>query len=48
MIKIENTIFISYRRANAAWALAIYQYLTQNAYDVFLILRELDQVILSE
>ena len=35
MIKIENTIFISYRRANAAWALAIYQYLTQNAYDVF-------------
>jgi hypothetical protein len=32
---IEKTVFISYRRTNASWALAIYQHLTQNGYDVF-------------
>jgi TIR domain len=32
---IEKIVFISYRRTNASWALAIYQHLTQNGYDVF-------------
>jgi len=31
----EKTVFISYRRTNAPWALAIYQDLTHNGYDVF-------------
>ena len=35
MPRIEKTIFISYRRTNAPWALAIYQHLTQHGYDVF-------------
>jgi len=35
MGRIEKTVFISYRRANAPWALAIYQYLNQRGYDVF-------------
>ena len=33
--RIENTVFISYRRTNLPWALAIYQNLTQHGYDVF-------------
>lgn len=33
--RIEKTVFISYRRTNSAWALAIYQNLTANGYDVF-------------
>ncbi len=33
--RIEKTVFISYRRANAAWALAIFQSLTHHGYDVF-------------
>jgi len=32
---IQKSIFISYRRTNAPWALAIYQNLTLNGYDVF-------------
>jgi hypothetical protein len=32
---IEKTVFISYRRTNLPWALAIYQNLTANGYDVF-------------
>lgn len=36
MERIEKTVFISYRRTNFAWALAVYQDLTQHAYDVFL------------
>jgi tetratricopeptide (TPR) repeat protein len=32
---IEKTLFISYRRTNVAWALAIFQNLTQHGYDVF-------------
>ena len=32
---IEKSVFISYRRTNAPWALAIYQYLTRFGYDVF-------------
>ena len=35
MERIEKTVFLSYRRTNASWALAIYQHLTQNGYDVF-------------
>ncbi len=32
---IEKTVFISYRRTNLPWALAIYQSLTSKGYDVF-------------
>ena len=35
MERIEKTIFISYRRTNISWALAIFQNLTQHGYDVF-------------
>lgn len=35
MGRIENTVFVSYRRTNLPWALAIYQHLTQHGYDVF-------------
>lgn len=33
--RIEKTVFISYRRTNMPWALAIYQHLTSQGYDVF-------------
>jgi len=33
--RIEKTVFISYRRTNLPWALAIYQHLTSQGYDVF-------------
>ena len=33
--RVENTVFISYRRTNLPWALAIYQHLTQHGFDVF-------------
>ncbi len=36
MERIEKTVFISYRRTSASWALAIYQNLTQHGFDVFL------------
>jgi tetratricopeptide (TPR) repeat protein len=36
MERIEKTVFISYRRTNFAWALAVYQNLTHHGYDVFL------------
>lgn len=32
---IEKTVFVSYRRTNFPWALAIFQDLTQHGYDVF-------------
>ena len=32
---VEKTVFISYRRINAAWALAIFQNLKGHGYDVF-------------
>src|SRR5215472_4681336 len=32
---VEKTVFISYRRTNIPWALAIFQNLTSNGYDVF-------------
>ena len=35
MSRIEKTVFVSYRRTNLAWALAIFQDLTQHGYDVF-------------
>ena len=35
MGRIEKTVFISYRRTNFPWALAIFQDLTQHGYDVF-------------
>src|SRR5215470_19571508 len=35
MDRIEKTVFISYRRTTVAWALNIYQNLTQHGYDVF-------------
>src|SRR3954462_11906469 len=35
MLHIEKTVFLSYCRTNAPWALAIYQDLTQHGYDVF-------------
>ena len=35
MARIEKTVFISYRRTNFPWALAISQNLTQHGYDVF-------------
>jgi tetratricopeptide (TPR) repeat protein len=35
MARLEKTVFISYRRTNAPWALAIFQNLTQHGYDVF-------------
>lgn len=33
--KIEKTVFLSYRRKNSAWAIAIYSDLVKNGYDVF-------------
>jgi tetratricopeptide (TPR) repeat protein len=35
MGRVEKTGFISYRRTNLPWALAIYQHLTHHGYDVF-------------
>jgi tetratricopeptide (TPR) repeat protein len=35
MERIERTVFISYRRTNVPWALAIFQNLTHHGYDVF-------------
>lgn len=35
MARIEKTVFISYRRTNFPWALAIFQNLNSNGYDVF-------------
>ena len=36
MGRIEKTVFISYRRADESWGLAIFQNLTQHGYDVFI------------
>ena len=35
MARVEKTVFLSYRRTNAPWALAVFQYLTHHGYDVF-------------
>jgi len=42
MGRIEKTVFISYRRSNVPWALAIYQYLTNHGYDVFFDYQNID------
>ena len=36
MERVEKTVFLSYRRTNVPWALAIFQNLTQHGYDVFM------------
>ena len=36
MARIEKTVFISYRRTDESWGLAIFQDLTQHGYDVFI------------
>src|ERR1035441_3210365 len=36
MERVEKTVFLSYRRTNIPWALAIFQNLTQHGYDVFI------------
>ena len=35
MNRVEKTVFLSYRRTNIPWALAIFQNLTQQGFDVF-------------
>jgi tetratricopeptide (TPR) repeat protein len=35
MERVEKTVFLSYRRTNIPWALAIYQNLVRHGYDVF-------------
>src|SRR5215210_3231327 len=52
MSRIERTVFISYRRRDISWALAVYQYLTNQKYDVFFDFSSLssgdfEQVIIS-
>ena len=34
-MRVEKTVFLSYRRTNVPWALAIFQHLTVHGYDVF-------------
>jgi hypothetical protein len=36
MERIEKTVFVSYRRTDESWGLAIFQDLTQHGYDVFI------------
>jgi hypothetical protein len=53
MGRIEKTVFISYRRTNVPWAMAIYQNLTMHGYDVFFDYQSIDsgnfeKVILDE
>jgi hypothetical protein len=36
MGRIEKTVFVSYRRSDESWGLAIFQNLTQHGYDVFI------------
>ena len=36
MARTEKTVFISYRRADEPWALAVFENLTQHGYDVFI------------
>ena len=36
MGRIEKTVFISYRRVDEPWGLAIFQNLTQHGYDAFI------------
>src|SRR5262249_29727654 len=36
MGRVEKTVFISYRRTDESWGLAVFQDLTQHGYDVFI------------
>jgi hypothetical protein len=36
MNRVEKTVFISYRRTDESWGLAVFQDLTQHGYDVFI------------
>jgi len=52
MARIEKTVFISYRRKDISWALAVYQYLTGQRYDVFfdytsILSGDFEQIIVS-
>ncbi len=52
MARVEKTVFISYRRKDMSWALAVYQYLRSQKYDVFFDFTSLssgdfEQVIIS-
>lgn len=52
MARVENTVFISYRRTNLPWALMILQSLTHSGFDVFLDYQgiasgDIEQVILE-
>src|SRR5262245_32651949 len=42
MARVEKTVFLSYRRSNIAWALAIYQNLTHHRFDVFFDYQSID------
>jgi len=35
ILRVEKTVFISYRRTNVPWALAVFQHLTHHGFDVF-------------
>lgn len=53
MLKIEKTVFISYRRTNSFMALAVYQALSHQGYDCFLDYQNIDsgafdQIILNQ
>jgi len=41
-MRAEKTVFVSYRRTNIAWALAIYKDLTAHGYDVFFDFQNID------
>jgi hypothetical protein len=52
MAQVEMTVFISYRRKDVSWALAVYQDLTYQGYDVFFDYTSIpsgdfDQIIIS-
>jgi hypothetical protein len=52
MERVEKSVFLSYRRTNFPWALAIFQHLTHQGFDVFFDFRGIDsgdfeQVILG-
>jgi tetratricopeptide (TPR) repeat protein len=42
MGQVQKTVFLSYRRTNSAWALAVFQDLTHHGYDVFLDFKKLN------
>ncbi len=42
MAQIEKTVFISYRRTDMGWALAVYQHLLAHGYDVFFDFQNID------